>query len=169
MIRRAAERVAAVLQRVEDALIALFTALLVLLAGGQIVARTAFDSGWVDLDAFLRTMVLWIALLGAMAAARDDKHLAVDAVARFVHGGIARALRAVAYLGAALVCAALAWYAFELVRGEYQSATIAFAGVPAWVTQAIMPVAFAVIALRFATHAFRPPRSTEPAGVPEHP
>lgn len=151
-----------VLRGVENALIALLTVALVLLAGAQIVARVAFDSGWTNLEASLRIMVLWLTLLGAMVAAREDKHLAIDAVSHYVHGAAARALRAIAYLAAAGVSGMLAWYSLRLVRGEFESGTMAFAAVPAWAAEAIMPLAFGVMALRFAGHALRPTRVAPP-------
>jgi len=151
-----------VLRKVENALIALLTVALVVLAGAQIVARVVFDTGWPDLEAMLRVMVLWLALLGAMVAAREDKHLAIDAVSHYLKGRAAQILRAIAYFAATAISLALAWYSLVLVRGEYESGTLVFAALPAWVAEAIMPVAFAVIALRFARHALRAPRAALP-------
>jgi TRAP-type C4-dicarboxylate transport system permease small subunit len=151
--------VGAALRGLENAAIALATALLVAAAGGEIVARVAFETGLANLDAMLRALVLWIALLGAMIAAREDRHLAVDALSRYAKGPWARVLRFVSYGAATAICGLLAWHAFALVRDEYASGTIAFASVPAWVVQAIMPFAFAVMALRFFVHAFAQPRA----------
>jgi TRAP-type C4-dicarboxylate transport system permease small subunit len=159
MVRAAGAALARWLARAEDLLLTALTAALVVLAGAQIVARLAFDAGWASLEPALRAMVLWIALLGAMVAAREDRHLAIDALSRFLGGGAARFARAVVYLGAAGVTAALAWYSLQLVRGELDAGTIAFAGVPAWAVESVMPIAFAAMALRFALHAFLPPRT----------
>jgi len=159
VIRRAASLLFRALARFEDLLVTLLTAALVLLAGAQIVARLAFNEGSASLDPALRAMVLWIALLGAMIAAREDKHLAIDALSRVLRAGAARVARVIAYLAAAAATALLAWYSFALVRSEYESATIAFASVPAWAIEAIMPFAFAAMTLRFLIHAFLPPRA----------
>ncbi|HET7844485.1 MAG TPA: TRAP transporter small permease subunit [Xanthomonadales bacterium] len=150
-------RIGAVVRAIENGAIALATAVLVLAAGGEIVARLAFEKGWAELDAMLRALVLWIALLGAMVASREDRHLAVDALSRFARGPWARLLRFVTYGVAAAVCALVAWHALALVRDEHASGTIAFANVPSWLVQSIMPFAFAVMALRFAAHAFKRP------------
>ena len=56
-------------------------------------------------------------------------------------------------------CGLLAWHSFALVRDEYASATIAFANVPSWLVQAIMPFGFAVMTLRFAAHALTKPKA----------
>ena len=158
MIRAAAAGFVRALARLEDGLAAALTAVLVLLAGAQIVARLAFDAGWGSLEPALRALVLWIALLGAMIASREDRHLAIDALSRYFRGWAARALRTIVYLAAAAVTALLAWYSLALVRGEFEAGTIAFAQVPAWAVEAIMPFAFAAMTLRFVVHAFLPPR-----------
>src|SRR5204862_1371052 len=98
-------RVGAIVRGVENGAIAFATAVLVLAAGGEIVARLLFEKGWTDLDAMLRALVLWLALLGAMIAAREDRHLAVDALSRYARGPWTRLLRIVTYGVAAAACA----------------------------------------------------------------
>ena len=51
--------------------------------------------------------------------------------------------------GAAAICAAAAWFGFRFVASERAFGGLAFAGVPVWLCEAIIPFAFAVIALRF--------------------
>ncbi len=51
------------------------------------------------------------------------------------------------------VCLLLAWYTFEFVKMEYESPTVAFASVPTWVCEAVMPVAFFLIGIRYVIHA----------------
>lgn len=160
-------RAGALVRGIENGAIALATAVLVLAAGGEILARLLLGRGWAELDALLRSLVLWIALLGAMVAAREDRHLAVDALSRFAKGLWARLLRFTTYGVAAGICGLLAWHSLALVRDEYASGTIAFASVPSWTVQSIMPFAFAMMALRFAVHAFkRPVAQVLPEAVP---
>jgi TRAP-type C4-dicarboxylate transport system permease small subunit len=158
-VRKVLAHLGRAVRGIENAAIALATAVLVLAAGGEIVARIVFESGLSGLDAVLRALVLWIALLGAMIAAREDRHLAVDALSRYAKGPWARVLRFVSYGAATAICGLLAWHSLALVRDELASGTIAFANVPSWSVQAIMPFAFAVMALRFLVHAFALPRA----------
>jgi TRAP-type C4-dicarboxylate transport system permease small subunit len=141
------------LRWLEDGLLTALVIALVLLAGGQIVARLVWEAGFLWADSLLRTLVLWTALLGAMAAARENKHLAVDAVDRFVHGVPRRAARLLVQGFAAFICAVMAWYCWELVKLEREGGTEAFLGVPVWVTQLILPFAFAVMTWRFGWRA----------------
>jgi len=156
------------LDRFETGLIALLVLAMVLLAGAQIVLRNVFDSGLAWADPLLRAMVLWAAMLGALAAARDDKHIGLDLVAHFVHGRARRVLRAVALLFAGGISAAMAWFGVGLVQLDLDSGAVT-AGIPnAWI-EAIVPVGFGLLALRLLLRAFQPPRSDAPALAPELP
>jgi TRAP-type C4-dicarboxylate transport system permease small subunit len=157
------------LDRIENGLIAVLVLAMVLLAGAQILLRNLFDSGIEWADPLLRALVLWTAMLGALAAARDDKHIGLDLVTHFVHGRAKRILRVVALVFAAAVSAAMAWYGCNLVMLDYGSGTNAFARVPSWCVELILPVGFALLALRLAIHAFLPPHSNAPALAPELP
>jgi TRAP-type C4-dicarboxylate transport system permease small subunit len=163
-----ARRLARLIERIETALIALLVLAMVLLAGAQILLRNLFDTGFAWADPLLRAMVLWAAMLGALAAARDDKHIGLDLLTHFLHGRAKRIARVIALLFAAAVSAAMAWYGFNLVEVDYGGNTV-IAGIASWVIEAILPVGFALLAIRLAVRAFNPPRSDAPALAPELP
>lgn len=146
------------LHRAEDLVLAFLLGLLVLLAVMQIVLRTVFDTGLLWLDPLLRALVLWVAMLGAMVAAREGRHIGMDLASRMLPPVPARIARLASWLFAAAVSALLAWQAGRMVADERALGAIAFARVPVWWLQAILPVAFAVIALRLALGALAPPR-----------
>lgn len=157
------------LERIENGLIAVLVLAMVLLAGAQILLRNLFGSGIEWADPLLRALVLWTAMLGALAAARDDKHIGLDLVTHFVHGRARRVLRFVALMFAAAISAAMAWYGANLVMLDYASGSAAFAAVPSWCVESIIPAGFALLALRLAIHAFLPQKSDAPALAPELP
>lgn len=142
-------RVAGLLARVEDAILVLLLSAMVLLAGAQIVLRNLFDTGLVWVDPMLRVLVLWIGLVGAMAAARADRHIAVDILSRLLPARARRLSRALTDAATAAVCGLLAWHAARFVALEYEGGALAFGRVPAWVCELILPVGFAVIGLRY--------------------
>jgi TRAP-type C4-dicarboxylate transport system permease small subunit len=156
------------LDRIETGLIAGLVLAMVLLAGAQIVLRDLFDTGLSWADPLLRAMVLWAAMLGALAAAREDKHIGLDVLTHFVHGHVRRVLRVVSFAFAACVCAALAWFGVGLIQLDYGAGT-ATAGIPNWLIETIVPLGFALLTLRFALRAFVPPRNIAPALAPELP
>ena len=147
------------LGKVEDWLLAILVLTLVALAGAQIVLRNAFDTGLSWADPFLRTLVLWTGMLGALAAVRDDKHIALDVLQRFLAPAAQRIARLFTLGFAAVICAAMAWYSLDLLRIDFDE--VAQAGtplsLPAWFPETILPVGFALMALRFALHACLPP------------
>ena len=108
-------RLAGLLARVEDALLVLLLAVMVALAGGQILLRNAFDAGLFWGDPLLRVLVLWVGMVGAMAAARADRHITVDVLARLLPARARARARAFTDGCAAAVCAILAWHAARLV------------------------------------------------------
>jgi len=145
------------LHRIEDGVLAMAVFALVLLASASIVLRMGFDTGLPWLDPLLRMLVLWLAMLGAMAAAREGRHIGLDIAGRWLPKPAARAIRLLTYGFAAAISAVLAWQALRMVRDEYEIGTIAFASVPTWLAQAILPIGLAVIALRLLIGAFRLP------------
>jgi len=149
------KRIGQLLHALENGLLTLLVAGLIGLAGLQIVARVVFDTGFLWADGLLRNLVVWAAMLGAMAAARDGKHLAVDLLPHIKNDWLRRVGGLLAQGFAAVLCAVLAWYCLQLVQLEREGGALAFASVPTWVAQLILPFGFAVMALRFAGRAVR--------------
>ncbi|MFZ5755390.1 MAG: TRAP transporter small permease [Pseudomonadota bacterium] len=137
------------LHLVEDVTLVLLLLMMILLAVAQIVLRNAADTSLVWVDPFLRVAVLWMALLGASIAARDNDHISIDVATRYLPDRYARWLAVFTSLCATVICAVIAWYALQFVQGEREYGSMAFAAVPAWVCQAAIPAAFTLIAIRY--------------------
>lgn len=150
------------LHGVETGLLVLLVIALVGLAGTQILARLFFDGGWPWVDPVSRALVLWTGMLGALAAARDDRHISLDALTRVLRGNALRAARFLTFGFAAAVSALLAWYGWRLVELDRDSATLAFGPVFSWQVELILPVGFGLLALRFAIRALRRPLPVAP-------
>lgn len=142
-------RLAGLLARAEDALLVLLLSAMVLLAGGQILLRNGFDAGLVWADPLLRVLVLWVGMVGAMAAARADRHISIDILSRLLPEHARRHSRALTDVCTAAVCALLAWHAGRLVLVEHAGGAIAFANVPAWLCELILPIGFGVMGARY--------------------
>lgn len=153
-----------ILRRIEDWLLAILVLLLVVLAGGQIVLRDFFHTGISWADPLMRQLVLWTGMLGALAAVRDEKHIALDVLQRFLSPLVQKIARMLTFGFAAAICAALAWYSYVMLGVDYASATpsSAFASLPAWIPETILPTAFGLMALRFVLRAFLPPAHVPP-------
>jgi TRAP-type C4-dicarboxylate transport system permease small subunit len=140
---------------VEDALLVLMLAAMVGLAATQIVLRNLFDGAILWADPILRVGVLWVGMIGAMVATRGDKQISVDAVSRFLPPRLKARVRVITDLFTAVVSAVVAWSAYRLMLDDRAAGVTAVAFVPVWICEAILPVAFAVIALRYALFAVK--------------
>ena len=129
-------------------LVAIF-ALLVLLTGAQIVLRNLFESGLVWADDAIKVLVLWLAMSGALYATRGAKHINIDVITRFLPEDIAALIRRVLFLLSSLICGCAAWASYQFVLLEFEDPSIAFLKVPTWLTEAIIPIALALMAVRF--------------------
>lgn len=147
------ERAGALCRKLEDAVLVVGLAALILLASAQILLRNVFSVGLVWADGTLRLIVLWLALLGAMAASRENRHIAINLADRVLAPSLQRAAAALRNLFASVVCAALAWYAWVFVRDSREFDDRLLGDWPAWWFQIIMPVAFGVISYRYLSRA----------------
>ena len=156
--------------RVDSATRFLETWLIVIILGGlivfgaaQIVLRNFFSIGFAWGDGLTRLAVLWLGLLGALAASRDGRHITMGAVTRF----LPQRLRLVAGVGAdwfaAAVTALLAWFSWSFVADSREFGDTLLGDVPAWWLQLIMPVAFALMAWRFLLQSVKRLRGTAAA------
>jgi len=136
------------LVRLEDLIASFALLVMVLLPLSEIVARKAFGRGIPASGPIVQHLTLWVGFLGAAIAARDGKLLAL-ATGTFIPAG--RWRRGAGILAAAFgACAAtlLAWGGWQLVASEREVGSNIGAGIPTWIAQAVLPVAFALIAVR---------------------
>ena len=127
---------------------------MILLSSGQILLRNLAQTGVPWIDPLLRAMVLWVGLVAAIVAARSDRHISVDIASRLLPGRLAPAARAMTSLFAAGVSGTVAYSAGRFVASERGAQTVAFAGIPSWVLEVVVPVAFGWIALRYLLLVF---------------
>lgn len=142
-------RPARALAAVEDAALVALLALLVVLAFGQIALRQLHVSlAWGE--PLTRLLVLWVGVLGAVAASRASEHITIDAVARFLPPRLQLGVGAATALFASGVCGVLAFQAVRFVLFEREGGAAGFGLVPEWAAALILPLGFALIAARYA-------------------
>lgn len=149
-VATALARGVAAVRWVEDALLALVLGAMVVLAPLQILLRIVFDASISWGDPMLRVLVLWVGMLGAVAASRDERHITIDVVSRMLPRRARELSGGLTSLFAGAVSGIVAWHALRFVASEREYETIAFAGIPAWLLESVIPFAFAAIAVRFA-------------------
>ena len=150
------------LHRSEDALLVVAVLSMVGLAALQIVLRNLLGTGLLWIDPMLRSLVLWIGMLGAVAASRSGQHISIDLLTRALPAHWRRRVLAAGCLFTTAVCAAIAWHGVRYVALEYEFAGTAFADVPTWAVVTILPLAFGLIGLRYLLFALASLRGREP-------
>ena len=135
----------------EDCTVVALLGTMVVLAVAQIVNREIFGGAlqisWSD--ELVRIIVLWLAMVGSIAAARDNKHIRIDAIAHLLSGTAVRWIRVVVDLFAAAVCAFIGYHAWRLVAMEREWGDMAAIDVPLWLLHTVVPAAFVLISYRF--------------------
>ena len=141
------------IQKLEDGVLASLLGGMILLACTQIFLRNFFDSGITWADPVLRVMVLWLGMLGALAASRGNRHIVIDVLSPVLPPGALRWARIVTSLFTAAVCAAVAWYALQFVLSEMDYGGRGAAGLPTAALASVVPFAFTLMSLRFLIHS----------------
>ena len=154
------------LHRAEDLLLALLLGSLLALALAQIGLRMFFSTGIEWAEPVERMGVLWLALMGALGATRERRHIAIDALPRLLPPKAQRAAWALTQLATAVLCAVLAWTGWGMLEMEREAPTLFIAGVSSWIPMLVFPAGFALMALRFVVAAFGEP--PEPGHVDAH-
>jgi C4-dicarboxylate transporter DctQ subunit len=150
------------LSRLENAGSALETVMLVsmltammLVAVGQIIMREAFGTGFGWADELVRLMVLWLALVGSIAACRENRHIRIDALSHVMPDTAVHLIRIIVDVFAAVVCGIIAVHAWRYLQIEIEYEDTVLVDTPAWIAHAIMPAAFFLISYRFSIGVFR--------------
>ena len=113
----------------------------------------AFSLTWAD--ELVKIIVLWLAMVGSVAACRDNKHIRIDLISHVLSGPVVAWSKVVVDLFAAAVCAMIGWQAWRLVREERSWGDTVFSDVPLWLLHAIVPLAFVLISYQFLVRVLR--------------
>jgi len=128
---------------------------MMLLSVAQIIAREVFETGFYWSGELVRIMVLWLAMVGAVAACRENRHIRIDAISHLLSDRAVGVARVVVDVFAAGVCAMVAWHAWRYTQLEIEFEDTVLIDTPAWIVHAVVPVAFALLSYRFLVGAGR--------------
>ncbi|MFH2057411.1 MAG: TRAP transporter small permease [Pseudomonadota bacterium] len=142
------------LQQIEDYILSGLLLVMIVVAVAQIFLRNLFDSGILWGDELVRVLVLWIGLIGAMIASRNNHHISIDVISRYLPEQTKKVTTFITSVFTALICGIMSWFSLNFVLLEKQDGLIAFAAIPAWVCESIIPVSFAIICLRYLILSF---------------
>ena len=135
-------------------LVSMLTAMM-LVAVGQIIMREGFGTGFGWADELVRLMVLWLAMVGSIAACRENRHIRIDALSHVLPDIAVNLIRILVDVFAAFICAVIAFQAWRYLQIEIEYDDTVLVDTPAWIAHSIMPVAFALMAYRYSIGALQ--------------
>lgn len=106
-------------------------------------------------EAYRAQLTLWLAFLGGLLATREHKHLTLSTAEALGHAKLRDAARLFSSAVAAGICAVLAYSAWGVLAVDREQGVRLAFGLPVWVSEAIMPLALALISVRLALGASR--------------
>lgn len=133
----------------EDTALVVLLGSMIIMAVTQIVLRQFFDDSIEWADEFIKIVVLWLAMVGSVAAARDNRHIRIDVLSHVLPDKLVVLSRIVVDLFAAAVCVVIAWQAWRYLQIEIEWQETVLGDVPAWIAHAVVPAAFLLIGYRF--------------------
>jgi C4-dicarboxylate transporter, DctQ subunit len=149
------ERADEVIDRIEQILLVILLSSMILIAFLQIVLRNVLSTGLSWGEPLVRNLVLWIGFIGAALATREGKHINIDVLSRWMPPLGKDFIEFLTQLFSFFICGLLTFAAWKFIRNEAQMGTIAFLGIPAWIPEIILPLAFGLMGLRFGLRSLK--------------
>jgi len=95
-------------------------------------------------------LTLWLAFLGGLLATRERRHLTLSTAEALGHAKARNVARLFSSAVAAAVCSVLAYSAWGVVLADRLQGGVLAIGLPIWISECVMPVALALIAIQLA-------------------
>ncbi len=134
---------------VENVLLVTLLGGMMLVAVGQVIAREIFETGFFWGGELVRLMVLWLAMVGSIAACRENRHIRIDAISHLLSDRAVGIVRMLVDTFAAVVCGIIAWNAWRYLQLEIEFEDTVLIDTPAWIAHVVVPVAFALLSYQF--------------------
>ncbi len=138
------------IEKTESILLCLLLTCLIVLSCLQIFLRTFWGAGLLWADPALRFLVIWCGLIGGVAATSKGKHIAIDLLSNRLPKKLHFWLELLTHLFCIVASAGLTWAACRFWFGEYQYPTPGPLNLPSWGWNAIYPLAFSFITLKYS-------------------
>jgi tripartite ATP-independent transporter DctM subunit len=122
----------------------------------ELLLRAVVGTGIPGAVEYTQHLGLWAGFAGAVVAARERQHLSLIVGTAIGPGSRWRVVRWLSATASGSVAVCLAWASFEFVAAESASPMLVGGWLPVWVSAAVLPVAFLLMAVRFILQAGGP-------------
>jgi C4-dicarboxylate transporter DctM subunit len=124
----------------------------------EVLLRKTLGRGISNEPSIVQHLTLIAAMIGAAIAAREGRLISLGSVSSFIAERWRPVTRMIGSTVAATVSALLAIFSAQFVLSERTSSTIVAYGVPTWVVQLVLPLAFAAITVHLIRGASEKPK-----------
>jgi C4-dicarboxylate transporter DctQ subunit len=144
------------LEHFEEGLIAFLMAAMTLVTFVQVVARYVFNYSFVWALELTGVMFAWLIFIGMSYGVRVGAHIGVDALVKSLSSGAARVVGIIATVLCIVYACIVTVGGFHYVRKMYDVG-ILMQDIPIqqWIPRVILPLGFALLAIRFAQVLYR--------------
>ena len=141
------------LKTAENAVVSVALLAMMLIPLAESFLRRAFQMGIPASTTIVQHMVLVVGMLGGAIAARDKRLLSLSTLGETsFRGRWKNASRIFTYGVSAAVTAFLGLASYQFVEAEREAGQILAYRIPMWVVESVLPIGFAVIAIRILLH-----------------
>ncbi|MCP4871894.1 MAG: TRAP transporter small permease [Proteobacteria bacterium] len=138
-----------VVAAIEKLVLLVMVAAIVLLPLAQIILRVVGHGGFPWGHEVVRTLMLWIAFVGASLATAERRHITIDLIDRSLAPKAKAGFNIVVQTIGLLLTGYLAWVAKAYIEMQREFGdTSAILQIPVWMAQVIIPISLVVIAWR---------------------
>lgn len=139
------------LEHLEEGLVVVLMAAMTVLTFGQVVARYVFNYSFVWALELTGVMFAWLIFVGMSYGVRVGAHIGVDAAVKLLGPRAARMVGSLAALLCIVYALIVAWGGYQYVS-KMHDVSILMQDLPVqqWIPRVVMPLGFALLAIRFA-------------------
>ncbi|MDB5106424.1 MAG: Tripartite ATP-independent periplasmic transporter DctQ component [Fibrobacteres bacterium] len=138
------------LAKAEEVFLALALGTMILVVFADFVLRETLNQGLIWAKELAVYLLVWVGFLGASLAVHRRRHLVVQAGEKWFPERVRKWTSLAACLTTAVLCLILAWLGARFVlETRTIGETSLGMGVPMWIVQIVIPLAFLIIGLRF--------------------
>jgi C4-dicarboxylate transporter DctM subunit len=139
-------------RRLEEGLLAVALATLIVLPLLEMVLRSGFETGVPGSSTLVQHLTLVISMAGSLLATRDNRLISFSTLPTLLRGVWLQRVRAISQTAAVVVAGALTLAGAQFVAVEREAARTFLFDLPLWIVELVLPVGFAAMTLRLAYH-----------------
>jgi tripartite ATP-independent transporter DctM subunit len=137
----------------ENGLLAFCLIAIVILPLAEALLRKLFHTGISGAATFLQHFTLLIGMIGGAVAARESRLLSISTLGQVLRGRWQTLAQVTGNSAASLISIFLACASWYFLQAEREAGSTLAYGIRTWAVQLVMPLGFALIALRLVWHA----------------